>query len=170
MTDSPTILVITSKTFSLKAQSWVHDDQATLLFDAQKTGVFSKDTQLNEISTSETTILKDQRWKPESPWLIESTLGQFQIKRNIRSITRHYWIEGGVFDGATVQADSPDYGYQIALGDRVIANAYEKRLSLKSEQQVDMVEDTAETRLLAAIVGIVVSREKQEQRNNMQPS
>ena len=167
MTNIPELLIVTNKAFSLKAQCWVHDDQQNLLFDAHKAGVFSKTTVLVDTRSDSKTSITDQRWKPDAPWLIEGELGQFQIKRNVRSITRNYWIEGGVFDGATVQADSPDYGYRIAHADQTIAVGYEKRLSLKSEQKLELKVTTSNALLLSAVVAIVVSREKQEQRSGM---
>jgi len=159
-------LIVTSKTLSLKGQMWVHDENNVLIYNAAKAGVFSRDVLVKDVTTQTVATLSEKRWKVDSPWLIESKLGNFTIKRKPSKIMRHYWIESGQFDGVTVQSQLQDAGYDVLQGDTRLAQTEEKGLSLSGEHRITILEKNDDVTLLATIIAIVLIKDRQHERRS----
>ncbi|MFK7892160.1 MAG: hypothetical protein AB8B63_15190 [Granulosicoccus sp.] len=160
-----TTLTFTRKTLSLRDNSYIRDENGTLLFEASRIGVFKRDFAITNGGNTLCASLSPESWKPEPSWQVSDTKeSAYTIKRRKKSFQRFYWIEGGLHDGVLFEGGGYDTRFRIRKDEHVIAEALEERFSTKAAVHMQLLEDSDATRLLCAIALVVISKEKQEQR------
>lgn len=157
-------IILSSELFSLRGQVWIKNIDGKVLFGAKRASVFSKELRIRNTSGEQLISLLPQPWKVDPSWQIGGQLGDFVIKREKKSFERSYWLESGQFDGAVIEGGSQDTAFRIRHNDKVIAQARQASLSLKSEHTIDVEDESYEALLLTSLAAIVVLKEKQASR------
>lgn len=160
------IQVLTRKFLSLRDVHWIHDEQGKLLFEASRPKVFGKLIELKNSTGAVIASINPQVWKSHPTWQISTKQGDYAIKRNKKSFERLYYIEGGLFDGTFIEGINHDTHFRIRHDEQVLAQASEEAFSVKAKHVVEVTDTRDEAQILAALVSVIISKEKQQARNN----
>jgi hypothetical protein len=153
--------VLTSKFLSLNGQRWIHGLHGRLLFEASRPRIFGRIIELKNPLGLVVATINPQPWKPRPTWEISMNSGSYAIKRQVKSFGRLYHIEAGMFDGAVIEDGDFDRQFRIQHHDRILAQASEVAFSLIAKNVIDVMEDDEQVNLLAAVVSVIISTEKQ---------
>ncbi len=158
----PRTLSISNKIFSFKGHMFIDDENGERRYDAQGSLALFSPTWTIEKSGEQLAMLKRKLWAWSSTWHVQSTLGDFVIKRKLFSWNRVYNVFGGAYDGAVVAGNIWDMEFAISHGDRTIASANEKLLSLRDRHIVQIQEDSDSDELFTTIVMVAMLQDKQD--------
>ncbi len=101
-------------------------------------------------------------WKPV--WQISGALGDFTVRRtSFWSMRKHYTVEGGPIDGATLTGSLWDRSFAIERGGVTLARASNALLSLRDRHQVEIVQDNLELPCVIAMLVMLLDRRQEAQ-------
>lgn len=162
-----TTLIISSRPFSLKDQRMIRTDHGQHLFSATRTGIFRREFQVVDGFDKPLVTLRPEPWRAVPTWQVRNLFEHWAIRRRRKSFQRFYWVEGGEHDGVILEGGGHDTRFTIHRDDHIIAEALEKRFSPTGAIAMKLRDDTPANRLLTGIAGIIISKEKQDQRHDL---
>lgn len=145
-------LQLASKILSLAGQIDITDQSGALAYEARAEfqlggahwDLFNGDVRL--------ATLRRPRWAWNPPWRIDSFQGEWALKRKLFSMTRHYTVLGGPYDGATVSGNLWDRSFVIDHRGTTLARASSRLLSLRDVHEVQILHPDAELLCVLALV------------------
>lgn len=153
-------LQLASKLLSLAGQIDITDDTGALAYEA-KAEFQLAETRWNLLNGDvRLATLTRARWGWNRPWQIASFQGDWAIRRKLWSMSRHYTVLGGPYDGATISGSMWDRSFTIEHKGVTLARAVNKLLSLRDVHKVEILHPDAE--LLCVLALIIV---KDDRRN-----
>lgn len=145
-------LQLASKILSLAGQIDITDQSGALAYEARADiklagahwDLFNGDVRL--------ATLQRARWAWNPPWRIDSFQGKWALRRKLFSMTRHYTVLGGPYDGATVTGKLWDRSFVIEHLGVTLARASSSLLSLRDVHEVQILHPDAELLCVLALV------------------
>lgn len=138
------ILSVSNKLLSLRGRIQVTDEADAIVYEGRgEFALLSPTWRVYAGAEGEGQPLATIRkrllaWAPT--WDIQAGNTPFQIRKKIFSWTRQYTAVGGDHDGAVIKGNFWDLDFTITHGDRLMANAVGKLLSLRDRQNVEVFE------------------------------
>jgi uncharacterized protein YxjI len=101
-------------------------------------------------------------------WIVEAAGARFRLRRQLLALRRRTRVVGGPFDGAELTGSLLGLSFRLERGGRVVARARERLLTLRERHDVELVDDTPDNELLAALamLNLLLQKEaEQEERH-----
>ncbi|HEX7687264.1 MAG TPA: hypothetical protein VF453_06140 [Burkholderiaceae bacterium] len=84
-------------------------------------------------------------------WIVEAAGARFLWRRKLLALRRRTQAIGGPFDGAELTGSLLGLSFRLERGGRLVARARERILTLRERHDVELLDDTPDGELLAAL-------------------
>ena len=160
--DAPRTLTVANKLLSLRGEIRIDDGGGDPAYVAKGQFAFFPTWRVYR-SGAEVARIRRKIFAIRPTWLVNTDAGDFQIRRKPLAFRRRYYAVGGAHDGATLTGNIFDLSFQVQLGDRSLARASGRILTLRDTHSVQVLTASAEDELFVVTAMLVLQLERRDE-------
>lgn len=162
--DSPRTLTVANKLLSLRGEISIGDADGQPAYIAKGQFAFFPTWRVYK-GGLEVARIRRKVLAIRPTWLVGAGGAEFQIRRKLLAWRRRYYAVGGTHDGATLTGNLFDLSFEVRHGDRSLARASGRILTLRDTHSVQVLTNTPADELFVVAAMLVLQLERRDEAN-----